>query len=31
VDGKPIEEVVFESVKVNPKIDAKKFTVSKQQ
>jgi len=30
VDGKPTEEVVFESVKVNPKIDAKKFTVSKQ-
>jgi len=30
VDGKPAEEVVFERVKVNPKIDAKKFTVSKQ-
>ncbi len=30
VDGKPAEEVVFESVKVNPKIDAKKFTVCKQ-
>jgi hypothetical protein len=30
VDGKPTEEVVFERVKVNPKIDAKKFTVTKQ-
>ena len=30
VDGKPTEEVVFERLKVNPKIDAKKFTVSKQ-
>ena len=29
VDGKPTEEVVFERVKVNAKIDAKKFTVSK--
>ena len=30
VDGKPTEEVVFERIKVNSKIDAKKFTVSKQ-
>ncbi len=29
IDGKPVEEVTFESVKVNPKIDAKKFAVSK--
>jgi hypothetical protein len=31
VDGKPTEEVVFERVKVNPKVDAKKFTVSQQK
>jgi hypothetical protein len=29
VDGKPVEEVTFEHVKVNAKIDAKKFTPSK--
>ncbi len=29
VDGKPVEEVTFEKVKVNVKIDAKKFTVTK--
>ena len=29
VDGKPVEEVTFEKVKVNSKIDAKKFTVTK--
>lgn len=29
VDGKPTEEVTFEKIKVNAKIDAKKFTVSK--
>jgi hypothetical protein len=29
VDGKPTEEVTFEKVKVNAKIDAKKFTVTK--
>lgn len=29
VDGKPTEEMIFDSLKVNPKIDAKKFQVSK--
>ena len=29
VDGKPTEEITFDKVKVNGKIDAKKFTVSK--
>jgi hypothetical protein len=29
VDGNPTEEVTFDKVKVNPKIDEKKFTVSK--
>jgi hypothetical protein len=29
VDGKPVEEVTFDKVKVNAKIDAKKFTVTK--
>ena len=29
VDGKPTEEMVFDQLKVNPKIDAKKFQVSK--
>jgi hypothetical protein len=29
VDGKPTEEITFEKVKVNQKIDAKRFTVSK--
>jgi hypothetical protein len=29
IDGKPTEEMVFDSLKVNPKIDAKKFQVSK--
>jgi hypothetical protein len=29
VDGKPAEEVTFDKVKVNAKIDAKKFTVTK--
>jgi hypothetical protein len=29
VDGKPTEEMTFESIKLNPKIDAKKFEVSK--
>jgi hypothetical protein len=29
VDGKPTEEITFEKVKVNAKIDAKKFTVTK--
>ncbi len=29
IDGKPTEEMVFESIKVNPKIDAKTFQVSK--
>ncbi len=29
VDGKTTEEVVFDKVKVNPKIDAKKFTPTK--
>jgi len=29
VDGKPVEEVTFEKVKVNAKIDAKKFAVTK--
>jgi hypothetical protein len=29
VDGKPVEEVTFEKVKVNARIDAKKFTVTK--
>lgn len=29
VDGKPTEEMTFESIKVNPKIDSKKFEVTK--
>jgi hypothetical protein len=29
VDGKPTEEMIFDTVKVNPKIDAKKFQVAK--
>ena len=29
IDGKMTEEMVFDSIKVNPKIDAKKFQVSK--
>jgi hypothetical protein len=29
VDGKPTEEITFEKVKLNQKIDAKRFTVSK--
>jgi hypothetical protein len=29
VDGKPTEEATFDKVKVNAKIDAKKFTVTK--
>jgi hypothetical protein len=29
IDGKPAEEVTFDKVKVNAKIDAKKFTVTK--
>jgi hypothetical protein len=29
VDGKPTEEITFDKVKVNPKLDAKKFAVSK--
>ena len=29
IDGKPTEELIFETIKVNPKIDAKKFQVSK--
>jgi hypothetical protein len=29
IDGKPTEEMIFDSVKVNAKIDAKKFQVSK--
>ena len=29
VDGKPTEEITFEKVKVNQKIDPKRFTVSK--
>ena len=29
VDGKPTEEITFDKVKVNPKIDAKTFAVSK--
>ncbi len=29
IDGKPTEEITFEKVKVNAKIDAKKFTVTK--
>jgi len=29
IDGKPTEEMIFETIKVNPKIDAKKFQVSK--
>jgi len=31
VDGKPTEEVVFEKVRVNTKVDAKKFTVTQQK
>jgi len=29
IDGKPTEEMIFDTVKVNPKIDAKKFQVTK--
>jgi len=29
IDGKPTEEMVFDTFKVNPKIDAKKFQVAK--
>jgi hypothetical protein len=29
VDGKPVEETTFESFRINPKIDAKKFEVTK--
>jgi hypothetical protein len=29
VAGKPVEEMTFESIKVNPKIDAKKFEITK--
>lgn len=29
IDGKPSEETTFEQIKVNPKIDKQKFTVSK--
>ncbi|MFO7691794.1 MAG: hypothetical protein R6V57_01795 [Vicinamibacterales bacterium] len=29
IDGKPTEEMIFDTVKVNPKIDARKFQTSK--
>lgn len=29
IDGKPTEEMIFDTVRVNPKIDARKFQVSK--
>jgi len=29
IDGKPTEETTFEQIKINPKIDKQKFTVSK--
>lgn len=29
IDGKPTEEMIFDTVKVNPKIDAKKFQAAK--
>jgi len=29
IDGKPTEEMIFDTIKVNPKIDAKKFQVTK--
>ena len=29
IDGKPAEEMIFDTIKVNPKIDAKKFQVAK--
>jgi hypothetical protein len=29
VDGKPTEEMTFDSIKVNPKIDSKKFEITK--
>ena len=29
IDGKPTEELTFEQIKVNPKIDARKFEVTK--
>lgn len=29
IDGKPTEELIFDAIKVNPKIDAKKFQVAK--
>jgi hypothetical protein len=29
IDGKPTEEMIFDTFKVNPKIDAKKFQVAK--
>jgi hypothetical protein len=29
IDGKTTEEMLFDTIKLNPKIDAKKFDVSK--
>ena len=29
IDGKPTEETTFDQIKVNPKVDSKKFTVTK--
>lgn len=29
IDGKPTEEMIFDTIKINPKIDPKKFQVSK--
>jgi hypothetical protein len=29
IDGKPTEEMIFDLIKINPKIDARKFQVSK--
>jgi hypothetical protein len=29
IDGKPTEEMIFDTIKVNPKIDAKKFQAAK--
>jgi hypothetical protein len=29
IDGKPTEEMIFDTIKVNPKIDAKKFQVAR--
>ena len=31
IEGKPAEEITFERIKVNPKIDAKKFEVNKDK